>query len=62
MRCGRQFQDGEWTDFDFCPGHWGLDGHGKFRFMKPREYSIESAKRRWRNMPPVSENHFGVPA
>lgn len=46
LRCGRRWCDGEWMPLDFVRGS--------------RRKSIDAAKRRWRALPPVSENHFGV--
>jgi NMD protein affecting ribosome stability and mRNA decay len=46
LRCGREWADGEWMRFPFVRG--------------AREASIATAKMRWRRMPPVSENHFGI--
>ncbi len=59
IKCGRNWQDGEWADLPFCNGLWGRDSQGKYRFMKPRRNNIEIAKNHWRAMPPVSENHYG---
>lgn len=46
LRCGRRWQDGEWTPLDFMRG--------------VRQRNIDATKRHWRAMPPVSENHFGI--
>lgn len=46
IRCGRHWEDGEWMPLAFIP--------------QSRQISIASAKRRWRTMPPVSENHWGI--
>ncbi len=60
IRCGREWDDGYWMDLPWCSGFWGRDSEGKYRFMKPREHNIEHAKRRWRALPPVAENHYGI--
>ena len=46
LRCGREWMDGQWMPLLFVRGS--------------RIKSIENAKRRWRGMPPVSENHYGI--
>lgn len=46
IRCGREWQDGEWMRFE------------SYRYA--RRDSIKSAKEVWRRMPPASQNHFGV--
>jgi uncharacterized protein YbdZ (MbtH family) len=43
-KCGRQFVEGEWLDLPFKRG--------------AREESIAWAKKKWKEMPPVSENHY----
>ena len=45
IKCGRNWQDGEWVALDFV--------------RQSRQKSIDSAKRSWRALPPVSENHYG---
>lgn len=44
IRCGRRWSDGEWMPLPFV--------------RQSRQKSIESAKDRWRRLPPVSENDF----
>jgi len=46
LRCGRTWQDGEWVPLPFARGVRGKN--------------IDHAKRLWRQLPPASENHFGV--
>lgn len=46
LRCGREWADGEWLRLDFVRG--------------VRQRNIEAAKKRWRALPPVSANHYGV--
>lgn len=46
LRCGREWADGKWCDLDFS------------RFS--RKNNIEIAKNKWRAMPPVSANHYGI--
>lgn len=46
IRCGREWCDGEWVPLDFMRG--------------VRKKNIELAKKRWRRMPPVSQNHYGL--
>lgn len=46
IKCGRQWDDEGWKSLDFARGI--------------RQRNIELAKRQWRNMPPVSDNHYGV--
>ncbi len=48
IRCGRQWCDSEWMPLDFARG--------------VRQQNIERAKRRWRSMPPIKANHFGLSA
>lgn len=48
IRCGREWQDGYWCSLPFARG--------------ARQRNIELAKRVWRAMPPVSENHWGIDA
>ncbi len=48
LRCGRHWVDGEWTPLDFMRG--------------ARERNVDRAKTRWRRMPPVSANHYGLEA
>jgi hypothetical protein len=45
IKCGRNWQDGEWMPLTFEP--------------QSRQKSIDRAKRYWRRLPPVSENHYG---
>lgn len=47
LRCGREYQDGCWMELPFARGNH-------------RKKNKELAKQIWRNMPPVSENHFGL--
>ncbi len=44
--CGRSWQDSEWTPLDFV--------------RQSRQKSIAYAKQKWRSMPSVSENHYGL--
>jgi hypothetical protein len=46
MRCGREWNDGEWGALDFVRGI--------------RRRNIAHAKNTWRRMPPVSQNHYGI--
>ena len=46
LRCGRQWGGGEWMPLDFV--------------RQSRQKSVARAKRQWRRMPPVSENHWGL--
>lgn len=46
LRCGREWADGEWMPLEFCRG--------------VREINIQAAKKLWREMPPVSANHWGL--
>ena len=46
LKCGRQWADGIWLALEFS------------RFA--RKANIDHAKRVWRAMPPVSENHYGL--
>lgn len=46
LRCGRRYADGEWMQLGFYRGS--------------RRDNIEGAKKTWRSMPPVSENHYGL--
>jgi ribosomal protein L37AE/L43A len=46
LRCGRMWSDGQWMPLDFVP--------------QARQKSIDRAKKLWRRMPPVSENHYGI--
>ena len=46
MRCGREFADGEWLALPFARG--------------VRKRNIDAAKRKWRKLPPVSNNHYGI--
>jgi len=45
IRCGRNWQDGEWIPLDFI--------------RQSRQKSIAAAKKQWRSMPPQKENHYG---
>ena len=45
LKCGRRWCDGEWMPLPFMP--------------QARQLSIASAKKLWRRLPPVSENHYG---
>lgn len=45
LLCGRQRQGGEWMRLPFTPG-------------KHRSQNIKDAKKRWKSMPDISENHF----
>lgn len=46
LRCGREWQDGQWAALDFARG--------------VRKTNIMTAKKHWRSMPPKIANHFGV--
>jgi len=46
LRCGRSWDDGHWLELNFE--------------RDSRQKSIERAKVRWRSLPPVSENHYGL--
>lgn len=46
IRCGRQWQDGQWMGLEFA--------------RRSRALNVENAKKRWRLMPSVSENHYGI--
>lgn len=46
IRCGRQWSDGEWMSLPFARGI--------------RAANIAIAKKYWRRMPPMSENHWGL--
>ena len=46
LRCGRNWQDGEWMPLDFV--------------RQSRQTSIQRAKQQWRELSPVSENHYGL--
>ena len=46
IKCGRSWQDGEWCPLEFE--------------RQSRQKSIASAKRIWRSMPPVKDNHWGL--
>lgn len=46
MRCGREWADGEWQPLPFVRG--------------ARQKNIDAAKAKWRILPPVSQNHYGV--
>lgn len=46
LRCGREWQDGQWMPLPFIRG--------------VRQKNVEQAKKRWRAMPPQSKNHYGV--
>ena len=46
LRCGRKWADGEWMPLEFS------------RFARAK--NIANAKRIWRAMPPMSENHYGI--
>jgi hypothetical protein len=59
IRCGRHFQDGYWLPLPFISGQWLRDRQGRLVFLKPRAANVALAKRRWRAMPPVTENHYG---
>jgi len=48
IRCGRQWQDGEWMPLAFS--------------RAARLESVERARAYWRSMPPRSANHFGLDA
>ena len=48
IKCGRNWQDGEWTDLDFV--------------RQSRQKSIDRAKNLWRRMPATTENHYGIDA
>lgn len=43
LRCGREWCDGEWVALPFCRG--------------ARAENIEAAKRKWRSLPPMRDNH-----
>ena len=44
LKCGREWAGGEWLPLTFERG--------------ARQKSIDHAKKLWRRLPPVSENHF----
>jgi hypothetical protein len=46
LRCGRNWQDGEWMALVF--------------YRHARRDNIRSAIRIWRAMPPVEKNHYGL--
>ena len=46
IRCGRKWEDGEWMELAFVRGS--------------RQKSIDHAKAKWRKVPPISENHYGL--
>jgi len=48
LRCGRKWADDEWMPLPFMRG--------------ARQQNIEAAKKQWRRMPPVSQNHWGMDA
>lgn len=48
LRCGREWCDGEWLTLPFAKG--------------ARQRNIEQAKRKWRAMPPRTDNHYGLDA
>ena len=45
MNCGRMWDDGEWLTLEFERG--------------VRRSNIDAAKKTWRQMPPISKNHWG---
>ena len=46
IRCGRNWQDGEWMALDFV--------------RQARQKSIGNARQKWRMTPPRKENHYGI--
>jgi hypothetical protein len=46
IKCGRQWGDGKWLPLDF--------------FRGVRKLNIDEAKAKWRSMPPVAENNYGL--
>jgi hypothetical protein len=60
IKCGRNWQDGEWMDLPFANGLWGMCRDGKRRPMTPRNFQIAQAKARYRAMPPKTENDYAL--
>jgi hypothetical protein len=60
IRCGRQWQDGEWSELPFANNIWTHDENGDYKPMTPRQHNIATAKRFFRAMPPASENYYGI--
>lgn len=46
LNCGREYQDGEWMTLGFYRGS--------------RQKNIDAAQKLWRELPPVSKNHWGL--
>ena len=46
IKCGRHWSDGEWMPLDFV--------------RQSRQKSIAAAKKHWRRLPAVSQNHYGI--
>jgi len=60
IKCGRQWNDGEWCELPFANNIWTQDENGNNKPMTPMQHNIAMAKRFYRAMPPMAENHYGI--